>query len=104
MFFHLADLCTENEHQCESGDCIPLSQKCDKFADCPNGDDELDCPAEICDPNREFSCEFGEPKCIPIQNKCDTRYDCEDGSDELNCGCKANEFSCSDGKQCIDAR
>lgn len=30
--------------QCSDGRCIPGEYVCDKLSDCPNGEDELNCP------------------------------------------------------------
>lgn len=71
--------CRDDEFQCQDGQCIPGSRKCDRRPDCRNGEDELDCN---CRPN-EFQCSTGE--CIDARRKCDRKVDCRDGSDENSC-------------------
>ena len=36
--------CRPNEFRCSGGSCIALTFKCDGIVDCPNRDDEVDCP------------------------------------------------------------
>ena len=36
--------CTEYEYTCNSGHCIPLSNKCDSIVHCQDGSDEKQCP------------------------------------------------------------
>ena len=42
--FHLDPVCGEDEFQCPSGQCFPLTYLCDDFADCSDGFDEQNCP------------------------------------------------------------
>lgn len=63
--------------------------KCDGFADCQDGTDELGCPSP-------FVCANGSQ--IPPDWRCDGYQDCEDGTDELNCP-PAQVFTCEDGQQ-----
>lgn len=57
-----------------------------------------------------FRCGSGE--CLPDQNqRCDGHKNCIDGSDERNCNekqtyvnCKPEEFTCLDGKKCVDRK
>ncbi|XP_037037177.1 basement membrane-specific heparan sulfate proteoglycan core protein isoform X11 [Bradysia coprophila] len=81
-------------------------QFCDGTLDCPDGEDETDCPNNECNSD-EFSCDIS--RCIPISQRCDNEYNCNDGTDEEGCpshpvepkpDCTPDEFRCGDGS-CI---
>lgn len=55
---------------------------CDGKADCEDGADERDCPAQC--PEGLFKC--ANAGCIPANRRCDGSAQCMDGSDEQNCG------------------
>uniref|UniRef100_A0A8R1EGZ4 I-set domain-containing protein n=1 Tax=Caenorhabditis japonica TaxID=281687 RepID=A0A8R1EGZ4_CAEJA len=38
-----SDECPSGERACKSGHCLPVSQFCDRRAQCPDGDDEENC-------------------------------------------------------------
>lgn len=77
--------CQVGQYRCTTGECIPVSQRCNHRADCPRGDDELDCKMYTLNcPRGRFSCHDGE-KCLDHDKKCDGTNDCKDGSDEMNC-------------------
>ncbi|XP_037937352.1 putative vitellogenin receptor [Teleopsis dalmanni] len=109
--------CGDEHHkmyQCPSdiSICLELSAKCNGTAECPRGEDEMDCGA-ICS-IYEFQCQTSK-ECIRLEFKCDHEKDCADGSDELNCAhtvnatfhhtnerpCEAHMYDCKDG-QCVD--
>ncbi|XP_072758580.1 basement membrane-specific heparan sulfate proteoglycan core protein isoform X9 [Anoplolepis gracilipes] len=84
-------VCSYEEWQCKSGDCIPRHQHCDRRIDCPYDDsDELGCHYRAMQRNHsacrtnEWMCNDGH--CIPLHQRCDKRLDCpRDMSDEMDC-------------------
>ncbi|XP_072041321.1 uncharacterized protein [Amphiura filiformis] len=94
--------CSKFEFECDSGDCIRSSDRCNQIPDCEDGSDEFNCTCGI----DEFECEFLQG-CIPISSVCDGQLDCFDLSDERNCTreCVDDEFECYSAgvKKCIPA-
>lgn len=41
-------VCLRSQFMCDSGRCISKAYVCDDTKDCPNGEDELNCPPEKC--------------------------------------------------------
>jgi hypothetical protein len=68
---------------------IPLSSFCDGSKDCPDGSDEIGCPAHT-----PFTCKDG--KQLDAKVVCDGMKDCADGSDELSCPAM---FTCKNGSE-----
>lgn len=101
--------------QCQSNKtlCLPKSALCNGTAECPRGEDELNC--SICLLN-EFECL--NTKCIDQKFVCDADDDCGDMSDEINCddeivkkfkqSTEPSKFTCPEGmydcenNKCID--
>ncbi|XP_078660156.1 procollagen C-endopeptidase enhancer 1-like [Branchiostoma floridae x Branchiostoma belcheri] len=79
-----AQICTVNQFQCASGQCIPLLWKCDDFNDCNDGSDEVNCNGDGQCTGAQFQCPNGG--CIDNSWVCDGDNDCGDFSDEQNCG------------------
>jgi hypothetical protein len=100
------ETCADHEFKCaKTGRCIPANLKCDNENDCPDGEDEENCPETIkCDPQTEFQC--ADKKCVSLSWRCDSHNDCDDGSDEKDCPkneCTGiGEKKCDDG-ECITA-
>ena len=98
--------------QCDNGNCVIRSKKCDGVDDCGDGTDESKkvCGEDYCSkPNGNagpgFECKKREStvddngfkgylvareKCIPRAMACDGEYDCDDGSDETTKTCGKN--------------
>uniref|UniRef100_A0A2S2Q070 G-protein coupled receptor n=1 Tax=Sipha flava TaxID=143950 RepID=A0A2S2Q070_9HEMI len=92
--------CLQNEYQCKNK-CIELVKRCDRIADCDDGEDEIDCKTHEC-PTTHHKCTVNY-FCIPIDKVCDFKDDCGDGSDELHCkhrDCWHQEFKCKNS-ECI---
>ncbi|XP_037931811.1 basement membrane-specific heparan sulfate proteoglycan core protein [Teleopsis dalmanni] len=95
--------CQPNEYRCQSGDCIDARRRCDKYRDCPDGDDEDEsCPTECS--KVEFQCKSGY-HCLSESQVCDGYLDCPDGDDEDHCDgivprikffCPKGKFTCRD--------
>lgn len=95
--------CSADEFKCSNSYCIPLSMTCDRFSDCPDGQDEINC-RPMCDQD-EFQC--GNHECIPQRWVCDHSSQCLDGSDELDCPvatCGPRTFSCQSDGACVSMR
>ncbi|XP_022107466.1 sortilin-related receptor-like [Acanthaster planci] len=92
--------CQHDQFTCGSGNCIPMSWRCDHDNDCGDMTDELDCPYEGCRDD-QFTCNNGH--CIPSRWVCDFDNDCGDMSDEHDCTyptCDADHFTCAN-QRCI---
>ena len=81
-----------------SGFCIPADRRCNHDADCPNGEDEIDCEVKEC-PVEQFKCK--NDNCIPSVWVCDGDNDCGDNTDEMETcpdrKCSSDQFRCPEG-------
>ncbi|KAL4233747.1 hypothetical protein ACF0H5_008427 [Mactra antiquata] len=75
--------CNDTEFQCNDGNCIASSSRCDVFPDCSDHSDEDNCGVTCTEGQKP--CNDGQ-MCIQPELFCDGQVDCNDGSDELNCG------------------
>lgn len=74
--------CRDEEFECDDGSCIDFKYLCDREDDCPNREDEIECPK--C-PKKLFLCGSSNQTCIHSNYVCDSHPDCADASDESDC-------------------
>lgn len=104
LLFPLNTECSQDEFQCNSGQCIPLIDHCNSLDDCDDRSDELHCNGKLSNvttttlatvngnienshiscPANQFMCNNG--LCIPESSLCDDDNDCGNWEDETNCG------------------
>ncbi|CAG7705197.1 unnamed protein product, partial [Allacma fusca] len=68
------------------GPCLYNVYKCEGFKQCPNGEDEQNCPCA-------FQCADGSCL-VQSYQVCNGWPDCPGGEDELNCPCSMTQFPC----------
>ncbi|GAB1600507.1 low-density lipoprotein receptor-related protein 2-like [Argonauta hians] len=95
--------CSTSQFRCGEpySRCISIFERCDKYADCPDGSDEFNCPDSQC-MEKEFTCKNGN--CTYKSVLCNGFDDCGDGSDEDICEritCFPWEFQCTKNKRCL---
>ncbi|XP_053396515.1 integumentary mucin C.1-like isoform X5 [Mercenaria mercenaria] len=95
------EYCSDDQHQCGDGSCIPSAEKCDNFPDCDDGSDELSCSSIVC-AEGQIPCD-DNAFCINTYDRCDGVYHCPDQSDEFPKYCSgSNNGSVSGGSGATD--
>ncbi|XP_046657715.1 low-density lipoprotein receptor-related protein 4-like isoform X4 [Daphnia pulicaria] len=94
-----AHTCGPNQMACSSstgknGPCISTSWVCDGETDCPDGQDEQNCPANHCGKD-QFSC--SNDTCVGFSRVCNGERDCPGGEDEFDC---TIQKECDAGSRC----
>ncbi|VVC93640.1 unnamed protein product [Leptidea sinapis] len=89
----LNDECNNStSFRCKSGTCMPLTSRCNRLLDCPDGEDETACSCAD-----YLRAEFSQSKI------CDGVVDCWDYSDEKKCEwCEDGQYVCANAQQCIE--
>lgn len=80
MNLSLGHKCNSNQFECDNGECVASSLRCDGDIACLDKSDENNC-ACLSD---ELKCDDGS--CVHVTKLCDGVKDCAEGSDETNCG------------------
>lgn len=80
FFNDLGFSCNSDEFECDNGQCVASSLRCDGDLACTDNSDERDCACL----SSELKC--GNGNCVRVSNLCDGVQHCPDGSDEANCG------------------
>ncbi|XP_049539126.1 low-density lipoprotein receptor-related protein 1B [Anopheles darlingi] len=107
--------CPQSQFTCVvDGKCIPIMWRCDTFADCSDGSDEVGCDKAHSCKEGQFHCKVSN-RCIPAEWACDGDIDCGvvfkyhmvDDSDEdpglcrIHKKCLPTQAVCSDGR-CLE--
>jgi len=97
--------CDNGEIKCAgSNTCVQSFLACNGIRDCPDGEDEQNCPFLSCTHDHTLCAD--QSLCVPNIDWCDGKEQCPDGSDEASCAaeiqCSFWESQCRNG-DCIES-
>ncbi|XP_071175832.1 uncharacterized protein [Mytilus edulis] len=75
--------CGVDQFECDNGQCIQVTDRCNNQFDCSDRSDEINCVVKTVCPEGEWRCDNGQ--CLSPLSRCDGRIQCSDKSDEAGC-------------------
>ena len=109
---HCVEYQCPSRFKCPGSYCIPTKRICDDVIDCPEGDDELDCPGKPLTCPGFFRCREGP--CLHLNDVCDGHVDCTSSQDDESrlchiapcpphCHCLGGSMECNKALGLYDA-
>ena len=109
---HCVEYQCPTRFKCPGSYCIPTKRICDNVIDCPEGDDEADCPGKPLTCPGFFRCREGP--CLHLSEVCDGQVDCTSSQDDesglchrvpcpSHCHCLGGSMECNTALGLYDA-